>query len=111
VKANIGDVWHRVEGSYIGEEVYRGMELSWTSWRCVSTTPKGAWFRCVEWNYQKPRFALTVGARALSRTKHEALQRLIARKIRHLSILENETVAAQDTLHVARAALAGTSYG
>jgi hypothetical protein len=111
MKAIVGDIWHKVEGSHVGEEVYRGMELSWTTWRCVSVTPKGAWFRCVEWSYKKPRFALTDGARSLSRTKHEALQQLIRKKVLHLRILENEMVVAQDTLRIARATLAEMSNG
>lgn len=102
----VGDVWHRVEGSHIGDEVYQGMRLEWTSWRCIKTTPQGAWFKCVEWNYKKPRFALTNGARTICRTKREALERLIARKVRHIGILNGEVIAAQDTLDAARTALA-----
>lgn len=103
--AKVGDVWHRVEGSHIGDEVYAGMELMWSSWACIKTTPHGAWFECVEWPYKKSRFALTSGARAISRTKREALVRLIARKVCHLRMLNSETIAANDTLEVARAAL------
>lgn len=109
--AQIGDVWYRVEGSHIGDEAYEGMELMWSSWQCIKTTAQGAWFQSVEWSYKKQRFALTSGARFLSRTKHEALQRLIARKVRHLRILASETVAAQDTLDVARTALAHSMSG
>ena len=104
--AQVGDVWHRVEGSPIGDEVYEGMELAWTSWLCIKTTAQGAWFKCVEWSFKLPRFALTSGSRAICRTKHEALERLIAKKVRHLRILSNEAISAQDTLDVARDALA-----
>jgi hypothetical protein len=104
--AQVGDVWHRVEGSHIGDEVYEGMELAWTSWLCIKTTAQGAWFACVEWSQKKPRFALTSGSRSICRTEHEALERLIARKLRHLHILSNEAITAQDTLEVARDALA-----
>lgn len=104
--AQVGDVWHRVDGSHIGDEVYEGMELAWTSWLCVKTTAQGAWFKCVEWSHKKQRFALTSGSRAICRTKHEALERLIARKVRHLRILSSEAIAAQDTLDVARDTLA-----
>ena len=103
--AQVGDVWHRVDGSHIGDEVYAGMELAWTSWLCIKTTAQGAWFKCVEWSHKKPRFALTSGSRAICRTKQEALERLIARKVRHLRILSNEAISAQDTLDVAQAAL------
>lgn len=102
LSAKVGDVWHRVDGSHLGEEVYEGMELKWTSWLCTKTTRKGAWFKCIEWSDKKPKFALTDGARSISRTKNEALNRLIARKMRHLQILRNEAVAAQDTLDAAR---------
>jgi len=103
--AQVGDVWHRVVGSHLGDETYEGMELIWTSWRCIKTTLCGAWFKCDEWGYTKLKFALTVGSRSISRTKREALERLIARKVRHLRILHGETVAATDTLDAARAAL------
>lgn len=104
--AHVGDVWHRVEGSHIGEERYEGMELAWTSWSCIKTTKRGAWFKCVELSFKGPRFALTSGSRFIVRTKHEALERLIARKERHLRLLASEAVAAQDTLDIAREALA-----
>lgn len=108
--AQVGDIWHRVDGSHIGDEVYQGMDLDWTSWRCVRTTPQGAWFECVEWSHRPERFALTSGAKAICRTQTEALERLIARKKRHLLILNSETVAAQDTLEVAREALAHLAH-
>ena len=104
--AHLGDVWHRVEGWHIGEDVYGGMGLAWTSWLCIKTTAQGAWFKCVELNFKKPRFALTSGSRFIVRTKQEALERLIARKERHLRLLASEAVAAQDTLDIARDALA-----
>jgi len=104
--AQIDDIWYRVEGSHIGDEVYAGMELEWTSWKCVKTTAKGAWFKCVEWTYNgKLRFALTDGARAISRTKVEALEMLIDRKITQIRILHMNVTSAQDTLDVAKQAL------
>lgn len=102
--AQVGDVWHRVEGWPTGDEVYEGVELNWTTWKCVKQTPRGAWFKCVENRYSKQRFALTSGALALSRTKKGALDRLIARKKRHLNILRQESTMAQDTLDAALAA-------
>jgi hypothetical protein len=105
--AAIGDVWHRVDGDWIddGSESYQGMELAWTTWRCTKVTRCGAWFQCVEWRGRKPRFALTSGAKNLSRTQREALERLIARKVRQMKILEGQKTAAADTLTVARSAL------
>lgn len=104
--AKIGDVWHRVDGSHPGDEAYDGMELAWTAWVCIKTTARGAWFKCVEWSSKKPRFALTSGARAICRTKNEALERLVARKLRHLQILNSEIIFAKDTLDAAQAAFA-----
>jgi hypothetical protein len=109
VPAKVGDIWYRVEGSHIGDEVYEGMELAWTSWICVKTTPSGAWFRCVEWRHVKQRFALTLGARAISRSRREALERLVARKVCHLRRLAFDTTVADDTLALARAALESTT--
>lgn len=40
--AAVGDIWHRVDGQHRGDEVYEGMELSWTTWRCEKTTARGA---------------------------------------------------------------------
>ncbi len=104
--AKVGDIWHRVDGSHLGDESYMGMELEWSAWRCVKTTKQGAWFARVGWGRPKPRFALTSGSRGIVRTEREALERLIARKKRHLQILHSETVCAQDTLEIAQAALA-----
>lgn len=104
----VGDVWHRVEGDWIddGSESYQSMALSWTTWRCTKATACGAWFSCIEWSHIRPRFALADGAKGLSRTKREALERLVARKVRQIRILEGQKTAADDTLAVARAALA-----
>lgn len=106
--AAVGDVWHRVDGDWIddGSEVYQGMELAWTSWRCTKVTRCGAWFQCVEWSGDKPRFALTSGSKNLSRTQREALERLVARKVRQLEILRQQRAVAEDTLSMAREALA-----
>ena len=82
------------------------MELRWSCWTCHKTTPKGAWFKSSVWSGAKPRFALTIGARVFSRTRQEALDRFIARKQKQLDILHEQTVTAQETLAVARAALA-----
>ena len=103
--AAVGDIWHRVDGSHLGDEVYEGMELSWTTWRCEKTTPRGAWFVCTEWRARDRVFALTSCARNLHRTDVEALKALIARKRRQLVILNSQTVAAQDTLGIARETL------
>ncbi len=105
--AAVGDIWHRVEGAWIdgGSEMYEGVKLEWTRWRCVKTTPRGAWFSCMEWPHKRQRFALTSGAKALSRTQREALKRLVARKVRQLRILEGQKTEAEDTLEIARAAL------
>lgn len=104
MSAKVGDVWYRVEGEHLGEDSYAGMTLSWQTWRCVRTTPRGAWFSCIEWSYMKPKFALTSGSKKLFRTKRDALAGLIGRKVRHLRMLNGEVVAAQDTLDAARAA-------
>ena len=103
--AAVGDIWHRVDGSYLGDEVYEGMELSWTTWRCEKTTTRGAWFVCTEWRARDRVFALTSGARNLHRTEVESLKALIARKRRQLVILNGQTVAAQDTLGIAQETL------
>lgn len=103
--AAVGDIWHRVDGSHLGDEVYEGMELSWTTWRCEKVTKCGAWFVCTEWRARDRVFAATSGARNLHRTDVEALNALIARKRRQLVILNSQTVAAQDTLGIARETL------
>lgn len=101
--AAAGDIWHRVDGQYRGDdEVYEGMELTWTTWRCEKTTARGAWFVCTEWRAKDRLFALTSCARNLHRTDVEALKALIARKKRQLRILESQKTAAEDTLAVAR---------
>lgn len=100
--AAVGDIWHRVDGSHLGDEVYEGMELSWTTWRCEKTTARGAWFVCTKWRAEPSRFALTSGARNLHRTDVEALKALISRKKRQLVILNSQKVAAEDTLGIAR---------
>lgn len=99
---NVGDVWLRVSGSMVGEEICEGYELSWEEWRCERVTKCGGWFRSVEWgHYKKLRFALASGALWLSRSKEEALRRLIARKRRHLAILSGERAFAEATLEMA----------
>jgi len=105
--AAVGDIWQRVDGSYIddGSEEYRRMELSWTTWRCEKITARGAWFVCTEWRARDRVFALTSGARNLHRTDVEALKALIARKQRQLVILNDQKVAAEDTLGLARETL------
>lgn len=102
----IGDIWHRVDGSYIddGSEQYVGMELCWTQWEAVRVTPQGAWFRCVTFPYRKHRFALASGARWLRRSKIEALSSLISRKRRQIAIVEHQKIAASETLELANAA-------
>ena len=104
----IGDIWYRVDGQWIdnGYETYQGVELVWQEWRAVKLTRSGAWFQCVGESWRKQRFALASGARWLSRTKDGALKSLIARKRRHIDIVENQAVVARDTLELARAALA-----
>jgi hypothetical protein len=104
----IGDILHRVDGQCIddGSETYQGMELFWTTWRVVRLTPCGAWLQCVERHWKKQRFALSSGARWVSRTQEEALQALIARKRRQLAIVSQQEVMAQETLELATAAKA-----
>lgn len=110
LKMNIGDILFRVDGTWIddGSEIYVGMELSWTTYRVTKVTPCGAWTQCVERNWDKPRFALASGARWVSTTKKEALERLIARKRRHLAIISQQEVEATETLKMAQEALEGT---
>jgi len=109
-KPEIGDIWHRVEGAHIddGSEQYVGMELCWLQWRAVKITPSGAWFQCVEQPWRKKRFALNDGSRWVSRTKTDALTGLIARKKRHITIVEHQAETAREVLALARAALAET---
>lgn len=109
-KPQLGDIWHRVEGSHIddGSETYQGMELCWLQWRAVKLTPSGAWFQCIEHHWKKPRFALNDGARWVSRTKADALAGLIARKKRHIAIVEFQAETAREVLALAMAALAET---
>lgn len=106
----IGDIWYRVEGQYIddGSETYQGMELVWQRWEIVKVTPCGAWMKSVEWPYKKQRFALTSGARWVRRTKADALSGLIARKRRHIRIVEHQAEVAKETLKLAEAALAAS---
>ena len=103
----LGDILFRVNGEYRddGSETYIGMELSWEQWRVVKTTPCGAWLQCVEWPYKKKRFALNSGSRLAARTKTEALMSLIARKRRHISIVEHQAEVARETLALAKEAL------
>ncbi len=105
--AAVGDIWHRVDGAWIdtGSEVYEGMELSWTTWRCEKVTKCGAWFVCTEWRTRDRLFAATSGAKNLHRTDVEALRALIARKRRQLAILHGQKTAAEDTLALARETL------
>lgn len=109
----IGDIWHRADGSYIddGSETYQGMELEWQQWRVTKVTPAGAWLQCVEWPHKKQRFALAAGARWVSRTKEQALAGLIARKRRHIAIVEHQAEAARETMALAKAALAELKGG
>lgn len=99
----LGDIYYRVDGECIddGYEVYCGMELVWTRWEIVKLTPRGMWLRCLEWPRKKQRFALASGARWVSATREEALERLVARKRHQLSILDHQTTMAQDTLALA----------
>lgn len=103
--AAVGDIWHRVDGSHLGDEVYEGIELSWTTWRCEKVTKCGAWFVCTEWRARDRVFSATSGARNLHRTDVEALKALIARKNRQIRILEGQARAAEDTLTVAMVTL------
>lgn len=107
-KFSVGDIRHRVEGACIddGSERFVGMELSWTTWRAVKVTPQGAWLKCIEWSYKKQRFALASGARWCHASKDGALDQLIARKRRHLAILESQKTMADETLNLAKSARA-----
>lgn len=103
----IGDLWHRVDGTYIdtGSEQFEGMALDWQTWRVTKVTRCGVWLSCVEYPYKKKRFALISGARAVSRTKPGALLGLVARKRRHIAIVEHQLEAARQTLELAKAEL------
>lgn len=109
----VGDIFHRVDGQYIddGSEMYQGMELEWQQWQVEKVTPCGAWLRCIEWPYKKRRFAMIPGARWVSATKTEALEGLIARKRRHIAIIDHQKTAATETLQLAKAALAALKGG
>lgn len=102
----VGDIWYRVDGSMLGDEVCEGYELQWEEFRCERLTPSGGWFRSVQWgHYKKPRFALAIGCRWLRPSQTEALQALIARKRRQLVILSSQQAFAQETLELATHAL------
>lgn len=104
----IGDVWYRVDGSPESEYAYAEYELVWEEWTVVKVTRTGAWFSCLTWPYKtrdKNRFASAEGSRWLRRTKRDALRGLVARKVRHLAILEHQRDGAEKTLAVAKAAL------
>lgn len=109
----LGQVFHRVDGTYIddGSEMYMGMELTWEQWRVVKTTPRGAWLQCVEYPHKRIRFALATGARWVSQTKTQALEGLIARKMRQISIVEHQAETARETLSLAREELAKVKGG
>lgn len=106
-QVQVGDIWFRVDGDWIddGSETYQGMKLDWQQWRAVKVTPCGAWFECVQWPRRKHRFALSSGARWASRSKSGAIRGLIARKRRHIAILNQQLECAQETLQLALAAL------
>jgi hypothetical protein len=103
-RPELGDVWHRVDGEWIddGSETYQGMELIWTTYSVVKVTPRGAWVKCIERSWKKQRFALMPGARWIGATKRDALKGLIARKKRHISILEQQDICAKETLILAK---------
>lgn len=105
--AMVGDIFHRVTGEWIddGSETYQGMELQWEQWKVEKVTKCGAWLRSVEWPYKKRRFAPLPGARWVSATKADALIGLIARKRRHISIIDQQKVTAAETLQLAESAL------
>lgn len=99
----IGDIWYRAEGRYIdsGYDTYAGMEIDIQEWTVVRLTPCGAWLKRQNYWHRKEKFALSSGARWVSRTKKQAVENLIHRKKRQLTILRNHTTVAQDTLHAA----------
>lgn len=109
----IGDIWFRVDGAYKddGSETFVGMELSWQQWRVVKLTKRGAWLQCVEYPFKKQRFALSSGARWVGKTKADALVGLIARKRRHIEIVEHQAIAARETMGLATAAFEAMKGG
>ena len=109
-RPELDDILHRVEGAHVddGSETYQGMELCWLQWRVVKVTPAGAWLHCIEQPWRKQRFALNHGARWVSRTKADALAGLVARKKRHIAIVEHQAESAREVLALAVAALAET---
>ena len=100
----VGDILYRVDGQYIddGSESYQGMELEWQQWKIEKVTPCGAWLRCVEWPYKKRRFALIPGARWVCTDKADALEGLVARKQRHIAIIDQQKITAAETLELAK---------
>ena len=109
----IGQILFRVDGAWIddGTEIFQGMELMWTTWRVVKVTQCGAWLKCVEHHWKKQRFALASGARWISTSKEDALQRLVMRKRRHISILEQQNTCARETLALAQEAIKKATGG
>ena len=59
----------------------------------------------INWPHKKPRFALTPGARWVSRDKNDALLGLIGRKRRQIAIVESQAEAARQTLELAKIAM------
>lgn len=112
-KPQIGDIWHRVEGSCIddGSEYFPGVALEWQQWKIVKITTHGAWMQNVSGPHQKLRFALIPGVRWVSSTKNEALLGLIARKRRQIAIVEHQAATARETLELAKTALAEMKGG
>jgi len=111
---SVGDIWYRVDGSPIGEEADTDFELNWEEWQVAKVTPHGAWFRCLTRpykTYSKLRFADALSSRKLHRTKREALESLVARKRRHLAILEWQRHGAEQTKALASAALKAEKAG
>lgn len=98
----VGDIWYRVDGL---REEFLETQLEWEEWRCVKVTRCGGWFESTRWTYKKKRFAHSHGARWLRRTPAEALQGLIARKRRHIAIIDWQREIAEETLKLATHAL------
>ena len=107
----VGDTWYRYESRRYGianewdEVVSTYVQLQLSELTVKKVTPKGVWVSAG--NICTPRFVLTAANKRYALpTKEEALESLLARKARHIRILESQTKEARDVQRLANAELA-----
>lgn len=100
----VGDIWYRAEDECIddGGEMYVGVEIIIVEFTVAKVTPSGVWLHCTTYPHRKNRFALSDGSRAVRRTKADAILSLIARKRRHIQIIEHQRRIALDAIEAAK---------